>query len=174
MHAYETKKVEQRELKALGSQGLYSIVWFFPHWGKRQGPIGRPQSREYGWMNFFTSDCVCRWGWSGMTKLMAFLSLNLDLLCAPYCVCVFFFLLDYAWNPTFPKFMHGAIRSSHWTFTNMVINLKCVGRSLTNMLIILGTIVNMIGGLIGPLNEHENFHFDSEWDMHINSNKLWL
>jgi len=60
MHAYETKKVEQRELKALGSQGLYSIVWFFliggearPYW--KANEVGSMD----GWMKLFTSNCVC-------------------------------------------------------------------------------------------------------------------
>ena len=36
--------------------------------------------------------------------------------------------------------------------------LKEIGLRPLNMLTILGSIVNMIGGFIGPLNEHENLH----------------
>ena len=37
------------------------------------------------------------------------------------------------------------------------------------MLIILGSIVNMIGVNYMTLNEHENVHFDNEKDIHMSS-----
>ena len=37
-----------------------------------------------------------------------------------------------------------------------------------NMIVtIMGSIVNIIGGAMCPLNEHKNLHFDNELDIHV-------
>jgi hypothetical protein len=40
--------------------------------------------------------------------------------------------------------------------------LKEIGLCAQNMLTILGLIVNMIGGLIWPFNEHKDLNFDDD------------
>ena len=46
------------------------------------------------------------------------------------------------------------------------------GLRAQNLITILGSIVNIIGGEpIWPFNEHENLHFDDEWDIHMSSEK---
>ena len=40
--------------------------------------------------------------------------------------------------------------------------LKRIDLHAQNMLTILGSIINMMGGLVRPLNERIFFHFDSE------------
>jgi hypothetical protein len=40
--------------------------------------------------------------------------------------------------------------------------LKELDLRVQNMLIILDSILNLIGGPILPLNEHENLYFDNE------------
>ena len=44
-----------------------------------------------------------------------------------------------------------------------------IGLCTHNMLIILGSIVNMIGVNYMTLNEYENVHFDNEKDIHMSS-----
>jgi hypothetical protein len=47
--------------------------------------------------------------------------------------------------------------------------IKEVGRCAQGMLIILGMIVNMIGGgLVWPLDEHKDLHFNIELNIHMN------
>ena len=47
--------------------------------------------------------------------------------------------------------------------------LKEIGVRAQNMLIILSSIVNIIGGgRLWPLNEHKNLHFDNERHIHMN------
>ena len=41
-----------------------------------------------------------------------------------------------------------------------------------NTIAILGSIVNIIGGLVRPFNEHKNLHFDNKWNLHMSSKYL--
>ena len=43
-----------------------------------------------------------------------------------------------------------------------IVYFKVIGLHAQYILTILGSIVNMIGGLIWPLDEQENLHFDDE------------
>jgi hypothetical protein len=45
--------------------------------------------------------------------------------------------------------------------------LKEIGPCAQNMLVILSSIVNMVGGFVWPLNGHGNLYFDNEWDIHM-------
>ena len=52
------------------------------------------------------------------------------------------------------------------------MSLKENGLPAQNMITVLGSIVNIIAGeLIWPFNEHENLHFDNEWNIHMSSEK---
>jgi hypothetical protein len=45
--------------------------------------------------------------------------------------------------------------------------LKEIGQCAQNMLTILGSTVNMIGGTISLRNEHANLHVDNESHIHM-------
>ena len=47
--------------------------------------------------------------------------------------------------------------------------LREIGLCAQNMLTNKGLLVNIVGGLIWPFNEHTNIHFYNKWDNHISS-----
>lgn len=46
-----------------------------------------------------------------------------------------------------------------------IMYLKEIELRFQNILTILGSILNIIGGTIWPLNEYDNLHFDNEYDL---------